>query len=155
MKYQNYSNYRLPITTNPLDYGKLIEQSGNKYIIQLPTGNILIIQQYEKENHIRLFRLGELVLEFKDHVIDESSFSRLIRDTKFTFVNGSLVRTVILASNKIITIFEQNNSDTNSIILKTNNPLSLNSKISFSTSAIASKNFGNIIKLRKINPTIV
>ena len=35
MKYQNYSHYKLPITINPLEYGKLIEQIDNKYIIQL------------------------------------------------------------------------------------------------------------------------
>jgi hypothetical protein len=100
MTYQNYANYRLPITTNPLEYGKLIEQNNNKFIIQLPTGNILVIKQNEKDNYIKLFRLGELVFEFRDHIIDDSSFYRLIKDTKFTYINGKLEKTEVLAFNK-------------------------------------------------------
>lgn len=54
-KFKNYSHYKLPITINPLDYGKLIEQFGNKYIIQLNTSNILIIKQVKNDNFITLF----------------------------------------------------------------------------------------------------
>ena len=50
---------------NPLDYGKLIQQIGNKYIIQLNTFNILIINEKDNENFIKLFRKGEFVFEFK------------------------------------------------------------------------------------------
>jgi hypothetical protein len=100
MKYQNYANYRLPITTNPLDYGKLIAQYDNNYILQLPTGNILVIEQNEKDNFIRLYRLGELVLEFKDHIVDESTFTRLIKDQLFTYKDSKLIHTKILALNK-------------------------------------------------------
>lgn len=34
-KFQNYLHYKLPITINPLEYGKLIEQIDNKYFIQI------------------------------------------------------------------------------------------------------------------------
>ena len=170
MKIQNYANYRLPITTNPLEYGKLIEQIGNIYIIQLNsisiTANVLILQQNDRDNFIKFYRRGELVLEFKDHIIDESSFTRFIGNTKFTFVNGDLVRTEIVVQGRFITIFSNiNYSDTDAINLKTNTPLKFSNstisilqkytniipKRSFSTSAINSaKHPGNIVKLRKI-----
>jgi hypothetical protein len=147
MKIQNYGNYRLPITSFPLEYGKIIDQTGNKFTIYLPTGNILIIQANDKDNYIKLFRNGELALEFKDSIIDDTTFSRLIEDTKFTFVDGKLERTEILLINRYVSIFDKKDSDTNSINLKSNTP---NTKRSFSTSAINSvKHPGNIVKLRR------
>lgn len=160
MKYQNYAHYKLPITMNPLEYGDLIEQIGNKYIIQLTTTNILIIQEYENANFIRFFRKGELMFEFKDHKIDDSTFTRVINDSKFTFVNQILVKSEILWNNKSVIIYENKNSilyytDSKSIdpVLKTNTPSSLikaNSTRSFSTSAVNhAKHPGNIVKLRR------
>jgi hypothetical protein len=31
LQYQNYQHHKLPITINPLNYGKLIEQIDNKF----------------------------------------------------------------------------------------------------------------------------
>jgi hypothetical protein len=61
LKYQNYSNYKLPITTNPLKFGKLIEQFDNKYIIQLNTNNIVTIKKINNENCVKFFRKGDLI----------------------------------------------------------------------------------------------
>jgi hypothetical protein len=96
IKYQNYSHYKLPITTNPLEYGKLIEQIGNKFIIQLNTLNILIINEKDNENFVRLFRKGEFIFEFKDLKISEKTFSRIIKNQKYTFKNNRLISTEII-----------------------------------------------------------
>jgi hypothetical protein len=80
----------------PLKFGKLLDQSNNKFIIQLNTKNIAIINNYDNENFVRIFKNGDLVLEFRDTFIADNSFSRLIRDTKFTFVNERLAKTEIL-----------------------------------------------------------
>jgi hypothetical protein len=95
-KIQIYSHYKLPITMEPLKFGKLLDQSNNKFIIQLNTKNIAIINNYDNENFVRIFKNGDLVLEFRDTFIADNSFSRLIRDTKFTFVNERLAKTEIL-----------------------------------------------------------
>lgn len=58
LKYQNHLHYKLPITINPLEYGKLIEQFDNKYIVQLNTNNIVIIKQIENDNFVKFFRKG-------------------------------------------------------------------------------------------------
>lgn len=95
-KFQIYSHFKLPITMDPLKYGKLLDQTNNKFIMQLSTKNIAVINHYEKENFIRIFKNGDLVLEFKDKFINENSFIRTINDTKFLFENDKLVSTQIL-----------------------------------------------------------
>lgn len=121
-KYQNYSHYKLPITINPLEYGKLIEQVGNKYIIQLNTANILILEELDNNNFLKLFRKGELMLTFKDSKISENTFTRTISDQKYTFKNNKLIKTEILSVNGYIEIFNEITplfyTDTNSILLK-------------------------------------
>jgi len=121
-KFQNYSHYKLPITINPLEYGKLIEQFGNKYIIQLNTNNILILEELESNNYLKFFRKGELMLTFKDSKISENTFSRTISDQKYTFKNNKLVKTEILSVNGYIEIFNEITplfyTDSNSIQLK-------------------------------------
>jgi hypothetical protein len=117
----------------PLKFGKLLDQTNNKFIIQLNTKNIAVINHYEKENFVRIYQNGDLVLEFRDTFIADNSFSRLIRDTKFTFVNERLARTEILNVSGSFTIFNNsenitplNYTDSNSIqFLKkhNNNPL--------------------------------
>jgi hypothetical protein len=113
----------------PLKFGKLLDQTNNKFIMQLNTKNIAVINHYEKENFIRIFKNGDLVLEFlkRDEFIAENSFSRFIRDTKFTFVNERLAKTEILNASDSITIFNNsenitplNYTDSNSVLIKNN-----------------------------------
>ena len=97
IKYQNFLHYKLPISTNPLEYGKLIEQFDNKYIIQLSTSNVLIVTETENGNFIKLFRKGEFIYEFKDIKISENVFTRTILDQKYTFKNNKLISTEIMS----------------------------------------------------------
>jgi hypothetical protein len=96
IKYQNYLNYKLPITMNPLEYGKVIEQEDNKYIVQLNTSNIVIIKELDNENLVKFFRKGELIFEFKDFKKSEFSFIRTIEDQRYTFEKNKLISTEIL-----------------------------------------------------------
>jgi hypothetical protein len=102
IKYQNYSHFKLPITTNPLEYGKLIEQIGNKYIIQLNTLNILIINEKDNENFVKLFRKGDFIFEFKDHKSSDNTFIRSLNNKKFTFKNNELI---LVSTEKLILLF--------------------------------------------------
>jgi hypothetical protein len=105
MKYQKYSHYLLPIAINPLSYGKLIEQFGDKYIIQLNTSNILVIKVSNNENFIRFFRKGDLMIEFTDKKISDIKFTRTISDQRFTFEKNKLISTEILGLGNPIKIF--------------------------------------------------
>jgi len=126
MKYQNYLHYKLPITINPLEYGKLIEQIGNKYIIQLNTSNVLVIKEIGNENFVRFFRKGELMFEFKDVKISDLRFVRTILDQRYTFEKNKLISTEILNVSGQIRIYENITplyKETNAI-----NPLNLSNK---------------------------
>jgi hypothetical protein len=105
-KFQKFSHYLLPITINPLKYGKLIERLDNKYIIQLNTSNILVIKTVNNDNFIRFFRKGNLILEFVDSKVTEIMFTRTIQDQRFTFENNKLITTEILGLQKTIKIYD-------------------------------------------------
>jgi hypothetical protein len=109
-KFQIYSHFKLPITMEPLKYGKLLDQTNNKFIMQLSTKNIAVINHYEKENFIRIFKNGDLVLEFRDKFINENSFLRTLNDTKFLFENDKLISTQISNVSGPVTIYEHTNS---------------------------------------------
>jgi hypothetical protein len=104
-KFQNYSHYKLPITMDPLKYGKLLDQTNNKFIVQLTTKNVAVINHYEKENFIRIFKNGDLVIEFRDKFLSENSFTRTLNDTKFLFENDKLISTQIMSTLGSIKIF--------------------------------------------------
>jgi hypothetical protein len=122
MKYQNYLHYKLPITMIPTEYGKVIEQFDNKYIIQLNTSNVLVVKEINNENFVKFFRKGELIFEFKDFKKSEFSFIRTIEDQRYTFENSRLISTEIISVHGNILIHPLY-EDTNSIILKNSNPL--------------------------------
>jgi DNA polymerase type B, organellar and viral len=127
MKYQNYLHYKLPISTNPLDYGKLLEQFDNKYIIQLSTSNVIIIKEYDNDNYIKFFRRGELIFEFKDSKISEDTFIRTILDQKYTFKNNKLISTEILSLEGYTQIYK----DTNAVLLSPVSPLNYKNIIKY------------------------
>jgi uncharacterized ubiquitin-like protein YukD len=99
IKYQTFSHFKIPITIDPLKYGKLIDQTNNKFFIQLSTKNIAVIIHNEEENLIKIFKNGDLVLEFKDKIIQENEFIRYINDTRFLFKNDKLISTQILSAS--------------------------------------------------------
>jgi len=92
IKYQNYKHYKLPITLNPLNYGKLILKIDdlNLFIVQINKTNVVIITQYEELNHVKLFKEGDLMLEYKDHKTLDDIFIRTLNNKKFTFKNNEL-----------------------------------------------------------------
>jgi hypothetical protein len=136
-KYQNYSNYKLPITINPLEYGKLIEQFDNKFIIQLNTNNIVVIKQIENENYVKLFRKGNLIFEFRDIILSDNNFIRTISDTRFTFKDNKLISTEIVVHNKYIKIFESKLIKYDSL----NTPSKINNIFKFLENTVIFKNY--------------
>ena len=137
LKYQNYKHYKLPITMNPLEYGKLIYQNINIFIVSFNRTNIALINQYDLYNHVKFYKEGDLIYEYNDHKIDDNSFVRSLENTKFTYKNNQLIEInkkivqVILIILLLLLIINIKNLDTATI---------LNSGLINST---------NIIKLRK------
>ena len=135
LKFQNYKKYKLPITINPLNYGKLIYQNINFYVVFINNRNLALIDQYDLYNQVKIYTNGELNFEYKDHKIDDSTFIRSIEDNKFTYKNNKLIsiNKIIVGIITITLIL---------IIISPENYLSI---------AIAGLSSKNIIKLRKVN----
>ena len=102
LQYQDYEHHKLPITFNPLDYGKLIDHIDNKYFVQIKENTIAIITQEENLNRVKFFRKGELKYEYIDKKLDDSTFIRSLDNKQFTFVNNELVLLTIEKTVKFI-----------------------------------------------------
>lgn len=84
-KFQNYRHYKLPITINPLEYGKLVYQNIKLYILCFNKTNLAIITQNEQFNQVKFYKEGNFIFEYKDHKIDDNSFVRTLHNKNFTF----------------------------------------------------------------------
>jgi hypothetical protein len=133
IKYQNYKHYKLPITLNPLDYGKLIINIGKQFVIQVNRTNIALITQYDELNHIKLFKEGDFIFEYKDVKTNDDIFIRSLNNKKFTFKNHILtlvekpiirkIQLIIFLSSFIILLLQLDNFLVNNseyLILGTN-----------------------------------
>jgi hypothetical protein len=116
LSYQFYFHHKLPITMEPLNYGKLLEQVGNKFTIQVNKSNIAIIKQFENLNEVKFFKEGDLVYEYKDHKLDETSFVRSLENKKFTYKDNKLVLLTIDKSSKFISQLNKTQLVINKII---------------------------------------
>jgi hypothetical protein len=107
MTFQNYKHYKLPITMNPLDYGKLILKIDelNLFILQLPkTNNILILTQKGLTNHIKLYKEGDFRFEYSDYKLSHNSFTRTINSARFTFRDKKKKKKKLIESAEIVII---------------------------------------------------
>jgi hypothetical protein len=141
IKYQYYNKFRLPISLNPLDYGKLILkiEKLNLFIIQINRDNLVIINQNNDFNHVKFFKWGDFKFEYKDFKINDNGFTRSIDNKQFTFKNNELITTLItsiIKINKLIInlflvyiicfiIFPENSADLTNIALSSANIIKL------------------------------
>ena len=96
-QYQNYKKYKLPITLNPLEYGKLLLKLDNIYIISVTAKAVAIITKFNEINEIKFFREGDLIFSYKDYKIDDNQFIRTLNNNKFIFKDNILIeKTIIL-----------------------------------------------------------
>jgi DNA polymerase type B, organellar and viral len=116
LRYQNFQDHKLPITMNPLEYGKLIRKIDNIFIVQINKTNLVDITQEENINIVKLFVNTEEVLQYKDIKINNYTFERYLGNQKFIFKNGELVLLSIEKSVKFINPLLLNTKLTNKII---------------------------------------
>jgi len=70
---------------DPLKYGKLIYKNNNLFITQVNKTNIALITEYDNLNHIKFFKEGDLVFEYRDHKHSENIIIRTISNKKYFF----------------------------------------------------------------------
>ena len=89
VQYHNYQHHKLPITMDPLQYGRLIKNIDNTYFIQINDKNTAVITQFKDHNEVEFYRSGILYYKFIDKWLDELSFTRIIGKKEFIFnING-------------------------------------------------------------------
>lgn len=92
--YQSHGIFKLAISMDPLDFGKLINKikSGDKiiYIIQDDKGHTITFVVFKNYSDIKISKLGNTLLTFKDMKSD-SGFIRIIDNKKYYFENGKQV----------------------------------------------------------------
>jgi hypothetical protein len=90
--YPQYPRHKLPITMDPLNYGKLMKNIGNIFVMKVnQKNNIAIITPKNDVNEVEFFSSGELKYEYTDRKLDNSTFIRTLENKQFTFINGKLV----------------------------------------------------------------
>nr|YP_009715272.1 hypothetical protein [Russula subnigricans]QGK88078.1 hypothetical protein [Russula subnigricans] len=95
INFQFYKKYKLPITINPLEYGKLIFNIDNINIISITPKTIAVITQFNEINEVKFFRNGDFIFSYKDYKLDDNHFTRKIKNKTFTFKNNVLIETTI------------------------------------------------------------
>jgi len=100
--FHRYQQHKLPITMDPLKYGKLLDKIGNRYFIQINNKNIAIINHLDGQNEVKFFKSGELTYEYIDKFIDEITFKRILGKKEFIFKNNELLLFKVEKSAKFI-----------------------------------------------------
>ena len=89
IQYQTNYHYNFPLTSNILEYGKIIRQIDNLYIISLDkTNNVLFITKNKNDNQIDFYKNGELMFKWVDTIISETIFTRKIGKNTYTYVQN-------------------------------------------------------------------
>nr|YP_009739393.1 DNA polymerase 2 [Tricholoma terreum]QIC20237.1 DNA polymerase 2 [Tricholoma terreum] len=101
---------------DPLKYGKLLHKMDNTYFIQLINKNLAIIDINNKVNSVKLFKDGELTLEWVDKYIDDITFIRDLGPKTFNFVNDEVRLITIKKSSKFIKLIKKAKKFNNNII---------------------------------------
>ena len=79
---------------NPLEYGKLIYQNDNIYIIHVTLRTVAVLTQFTDFNEVKFYKDGDLVFSYKDHKTNENTFVRSLDTRKFTFSNNKLINII-------------------------------------------------------------
>jgi hypothetical protein len=116
LQYQDYQHHKLPITMNPLEYRKLMEQTDNKFTIQVNETNVAFITQEEDKNIVKLYRKGDHVYNWIDKYVDKNTFIRVLNNKRFTFINKELALLTIDKSVKYIKPLEKRGNKNNNFI---------------------------------------
>jgi hypothetical protein len=116
--FQSYKDYKLPISMNSSDYGRLINQNNRDnsivYILQNEQGQVITFNKFDKYNEVEFFRLGISLVKFKDVFINENKFMRIIDNKKIYFENGE----EILFENNMKTKFIEKTNKNKDLVNK-------------------------------------
>ena len=90
-----YNEMKLPISINPIDFGKFVKQipieNGKIFVVQNSKGQIVMISKFEEYNEVEYFKNSKSLLKFRDEIISNNKFNRIIDSKKYYFENNQQV----------------------------------------------------------------
>jgi hypothetical protein len=119
---QKFKNFNLPISMNPMDFGRLINQykieNGIVYILQNENEQTITFNKFENHNEIEFFKSGISLVKFKDIFINssENKFMRVIDNKSFYFKNGEQILFLSEMKTKFISKTKVSKNITNNFI---------------------------------------
>ena len=76
---------------NPVEYGNILhfDEALNMYIVQVTPLTIAKVVVNKLENHVEIIRSGNIVLTYKDKLIDDNSFERIIGTNHYIYTKNA------------------------------------------------------------------
>lgn len=106
VNYQSYYNNKLPVTTIPEEYGKIVQKSGNKYVISVNDNSFILlntlIKNKQRINNIQYLKKGVLMFNWIDKITGDNTFTREIGKSSYHYINKELVLVKIIKKSKAI-----------------------------------------------------
>jgi hypothetical protein len=91
---------------NRLDFGILVNQfiieNGIGYILHNNLGQTVKFMEFDKYNEIEIIKMGKMLFKFRDELISENKFMRIIDNKKFYFDNNQQVLSTVDLKTKFI-----------------------------------------------------
>lgn len=117
---QNYKSIDLPISMNPIDYGRLIIktkiESGVSYIIQNNKDQTINFKQFDNYNEIEFFKSGISLVKFIDTFMNNSKFMRKLDNKTYYFENNKQILSTSELKTKFIPKLNKSKTLTNNFL---------------------------------------
>jgi hypothetical protein len=113
---QKIKNLEIPISMNSEDYGRIILNKENIFIIQNNKNQTINFTKFENNNEVKYFKNGILLIQFKDIILSEDSFIRIIDNKQIHFKNGEQVLSSINLKTKFISKLKIHKKEINKFI---------------------------------------
>lgn len=107
-KFQLYYNNKLPIvnTGNPSEYGKILSENKDQYIINISDKTFIILNSLIinnlKVNNIKFIKNGREVTKWTDTIIGQNSIVREIGKSSYYYENTELILVKVIKNSKAI-----------------------------------------------------
>ena len=128
----NYYNTKLPLSNNPKDYGRVLLQTENKYIIAMNRNTTIIIEECidgakrdRKYNYVKFLKNNSVLYEWNDYYINDYTFERQLGKSSYRIENGEIVLTKIIKSSNTIKPIQIENNLNNKFITPAGRTLKL------------------------------
>ncbi len=112
----SFSGYNLPVTTNFYKWGVTVNESDNTFLIRKGNRMYHIVRDLDKQT-VQIKTDGNLLFEFTDIFgINHKSFTRILKNQEYKFIDGTLVLKKLVRKTDYITKIKLNKNINNKFL---------------------------------------